>query len=76
MRIHLLLAGLALAIPLLATGCGTTCGHCGARPAVSNAVPIVPAPAPCCGGAPGPLAPAPAQPSYSIPVYPSNGYRP
>jgi hypothetical protein len=73
MRIRLLLAGLALAIPFLATGC-TGCGHCGARPAISSAPPVIPAPSPCCGGGPV-AAPVTAQPSYSIPVYPSNGYR-
>jgi hypothetical protein len=87
MRVKLMLAALALAVPLLATGCGTTCGHhgnsgcCGPTPVRAASVPVAPivppAPAPCCnGGAPAPLPTAPGQPSYSSPFYPSNGARP
>jgi hypothetical protein len=81
MRIRYMLAALAAALPLVATGCGTTCGHhggscCGSAPAVARSVPVVPAPAPCCNGAgPAPIAPGPVQQSYSIPVFPSNGVR-
>lgn len=80
MRFRYMLAGLALTISLLSTGCGTTgcsrCGHHGNGPTVAQAVPIAPAPTPCCGQAPtGQLVPVPAQQSYSIPVFPSSGVR-
>ena len=81
MKVRYTLAVLALVLSLLTTGCGTTgCSRCGGSPTVAQAVPIspvpvAPSPAPCCGGN-GPAAPVAVQPSYSIPVYPSNAYRP
>jgi hypothetical protein len=68
MFVRSILAGLALGIALMVTGCCSTC-H---RP---TPAPVVPAPGPCCNGSvvPPPPAPVPGAAPITTPFGPANG---